>query len=384
MQSLPQNSHPPQPPSIAIIGGGPGGLTLARILHRHGLASTVFERDARPLDRPQGGSLDLHADTGLRALRLAGLDDAFRPFARYEDQGAKVYHSDGRLLYEDFGRDGHRPEIDRTQLRQILLDSLPPATVRWSQKVDAIQPLPDSRYEVITNGQPGEAFDLVIGADGARSRVRPLVSSAALSYEGATFVELGIDEADVRYPELGALVGHGKMFAKGKGKTLVGQRSSQSHLRVYAALRVPEGGLALNLAHPQRAKEQLLELFADFAPNLRALIAAAEPLAIRPVYALPIGHRWENRPGLTLIGDAAHLMSPFGGEGANCAMADGADLALALVNNPADWRQSVADFEETMLTRAEPAARGAAQGIRGAVSEDAQDHVLEHFQSGPT
>lgn len=370
-----------QLPSIAIIGGGLGGLTLARILHLHGIPAAVFELDAHPLARPQGGSLDLHADTGLRALRLAGLEDGFRSLARHEDQGAKVYHPDGRLLFEDANFEGgDRPEIDRTQLRQLLLDALPDDMVRWGRKVEAVRPLTDGRYAVVTDGDLREAFDLVVGADGAWSRVRPLVSSAAPFYEGVMFVELGIDDADIRHPAIAALVGHGKIFAKGRSRTLVGQRNANGHIRVYAALRLAENALELDLTTPGRANAQLAAHFDGFAPALLDLITQGTLLARRPMYALPVGHRWPHRPGVTLIGDAAHLMSPFGGEGANGAMADGADLAMALAQG-GDWRRAVADYEAIMFPRAADAAQGAAEGLRGAVADDPRDHVLEHFHA---
>ena len=367
-----------QHPSIAIIGGGPGGLTLASVLHRHGIKATVFERDEDALARPQGGTLDLHRDTGQRALHLAGLEQSFRRFARYEDQGMKLFHPDGRLLAEDPDPSaGDRPEIDRTHLRAILLEGFPGLAVRWGEKVEKIHAFADGRHEVIANGHASEAFDLVVGADGAWSNVRPLVSDAVPAYDGVTFLEFGIDDADRRHPALAALVGHGQMFTTGSNRILIAQRNANSHIRLYIALRTAETATRPGDVAAAQIRDRAAGALAGWAPVWLDMIAAAQPIALRPLYSLPVGHGWTNRPGVTLIGDAAHLMSPFGGEGANCAMADGADLAMALVRGD-DWRRAVADFESIMLPRAEKAAREAAIGLQSAISENGADHVLQH------
>lgn len=169
---------------IAIIGGGPGGLMLARLLHLRGLESVVFERDRHEQERPQGGSLDLHPETGQQAMRLAGLQPAFLAEARPEDQGDRICDSSGALLFDRAGDGDDRPEIDRAALRRILLASLPAGAVRWGTKVEAIQPSGTGAWHVVVEGA-AERFDVVVGADGAWSRVRPLLSDARPAYEGS-------------------------------------------------------------------------------------------------------------------------------------------------------------------------------------------------------
>ena len=113
-------------PHIAIVGGGPGGSDARAPASAAGLEPAVFERDRHAADRPQGGSLDLHGDTGQRAMRIAGLENEFNAAARPEDQGDRLYDQMGTLLFDRDGAGDDRPEIDRTALRQILLDLLLP------------------------------------------------------------------------------------------------------------------------------------------------------------------------------------------------------------------------------------------------------------------
>jgi 2-polyprenyl-6-methoxyphenol hydroxylase-like FAD-dependent oxidoreductase len=364
-------------PRIAIIGGGPGGLMLARLLHVRGVAATVFERDAHAGERPQGGSLDLHAETGQRAMRAAGLEREFSAEARPEDQGDRLYDADGTLLFDRDGTGDDRPEIDRTALRRILLESLPPGIVRWASCVEAIRPGADGRYEVDTGGFV-ESFDIVIGADGAWSRVRSLLSSARPEYEGVTLVELGFDTQ--RDPRVDALVGSGKMFAVGDGRILIGQRNGHGHIRGYVGARMSEtAAQALATLPAEQVRAEMLRAFAGWAPSLLDLIETGDVLAVRPLHALPIGHRWATRQGLTLLGDAAHLMSPFGGEGVNLALADAMDLAGALLSGEG-W-PAVARYEAAMTERTIPAAEGAAEGLRTTVSPAGVAAVLDHYRS---
>ncbi|WP_041597437.1 FAD-dependent oxidoreductase [Granulicella tundricola] len=357
---------------IGIVGAGPGGLTLARILYVNGIEAVVFEREASTSDRPQGGSLDMHAKSGQYAIACAGLTTDFRRIARYEDQESRIYDKDGRQVFleEDLtGKD--RPEVDRGQLRQMLLDSLPDGVVRWGSELVAAMPCVDGGFELELRGGVRERFDLIVGADGTWSRIRPLVSDARPVYSGVTFVEMGIDDVDVGFPELARLAGRGLTFAVGERKAIIAHRDSGGHLGIYASLRVPEGWTGSG-----DLRAYLLAQFEGWDEGLRRLIAeSGERMVPRPIYALPVGHRWENQAGVTLLGDAAHVMSPFGGDGANLAMWDGADLALGLVSG-SDWRGAVRDYEERMFGRAEACAAGAAEAIEEVFSEDGLEHIV--------
>jgi 2-polyprenyl-6-methoxyphenol hydroxylase-like FAD-dependent oxidoreductase len=372
------------PPRIAIVGAGPGGLTLARILHVYGVEATVYERERHALERPQGGTLDLHAESGQFALEQARLGDGFRRIARYEDQGTRVLDRDGRVLFEDADpTDGDRPEVDRTALRDLLLASLPASTVRWGHGVQEVRQRDDLTWDLHFEDGTVANHDLVVGADGTWSRVRPLLSSYQPEYIGLTFIEFGIDDIDRAHPALAALVGPGKVDVLGDGKLIVAQRNANSHVRGYAIFRVPVGWVEqrFDLSSPQALRDGVLGEFAGWNEHVLDLIrVSTDRIVTRPLFALPVGHHWQHRRGLTLIGDAAHVMSPFGGEGVNAAMRDAADLANHLVV-ATDWDASVKAFESDMFERVIEAARASAEGAAMQGSHDALALTLEHMHS---
>lgn len=344
----------PQRPSIAIIGAGPAGLTAANIFRNHGWDFTIFEADASATSREQGGSLDLHPLEGQLALEKAGLLALFMANARHEGQEQRIAdHKTGALLHHELPEPGisERPEIDRLVLRELLLTPLDENSIRWNTRLEKVSARPDGKYELYTTSGVAGLFDLVVGADGAGSKVRAALTDVRPIYTGITFVELILNNVDDCHPDEAERVGHGSLFALHDNKGIIAQRNGNDIIRVYAAFRtLPEETDRPDKTLSGLSTGELLARFEGWSPLLLSLIAKAERVvAVRPIVTLPAAHRWPQQDGLTLIGDAAHVMPPLG-VGVNLAMLDAAELAEALTNG-ADWQQAVRQSEDVMLKR---------------------------------
>ena len=381
------------PPRIAIIGTGPAGLCLAHLLHQSSISSTIFERDPDPTSRgTQGGSLDLHWDTGLLALKKGGLWDEFLKHARYDGQAMVIADKQDQRYFdenepaggapEDSPRhedepksqmpsrpppeqdENQRPEIDRIILRQMLLDALPKDTIRWGQKVISVTEGSTGTLNLNLENHVSGPYDLVIGADGAWSRVRPFLSDTKPTYTGIGGFDLKITQGS-SFPDLNAFVGTGSYMAFGDRKSVLAQQNGSGAIVVYAWSARDEGwekSVPYDVKDPVAVKEALRKEYEGWNENIVRLTQVADgDVLVRGLYMLPVGYRWEHRKGATLIGDAAHLMTPFAGEGVNAALADSLELAeaiIAAVQQEGKWEEDVLDeavkrYEEKMFPRAE-------------------------------
>ncbi|KAJ7761053.1 monooxygenase, partial [Mycena metata] len=341
---------------IAVVGAGLGGLLLARILQLQNVSFTIYESDADASLRASfGGSLDLKYQTGQRAMYAAGLHAEFLKLARPEGEQSRLLDKTGKI-YRDVTETGasfSNPEIDRAQLRTFVLDSLTPGTVQWGHKVIAVRKDANSGKYIFefASGVTTEDVNIVVGTDGTRSRVRPLVWDAKPIYSGITFLETKIDIA--KNAHLSAFIGKGSLVALSDGKALMAQRNS-THVILYSALRKTSA-----VAQAETTAEKLtlmLDEFGDWHEELRELLRVGENPTMRPIYALPFDSLPRSKTDNILLGDAAHVLSPFGGDGANLAMADAADLGKILALG-----EPLEKYEKLMRERGNASGKGAAR-----------------------
>ncbi|KAH7160651.1 hypothetical protein EDB81DRAFT_322773 [Dactylonectria macrodidyma] len=350
---------------VAIIGAGPAGCMLARLLHLGGTDVTVFEGDTSPDFRSQGGTLDLHTATGLAALKEAGLFDEFLKHARYDGQYMAIVDKDLEYLLVRNADNKlasnveERPEIDRSKLREILSNSLPEGMIKWGHHLKSV----DGR-KLVFEHTTIDGFDLIVGADGAWSKIRKAIDPELVpEFSRVAIIELEIPDAENTAPNVHKLVNRGSVFASTEGVRLTVQQMGDGSLNIYAGFvnddadwMKPEK-CTYNAYDLQETITTLLGgIFKDWDPRLREALERTQGRCNpRSLYMLPVGTKWTHKPGFTLIGDAAHLMTPFAGEGVNQALEDSMLLAKAIneagSESNTELDEAIAKFETIMFAR---------------------------------
>ncbi len=375
----------------AIVGGGPGGLTLARLLQLQGANVKVYERDLNKDARVQGSPLDLHKDSGLAAINKAGLLQEFKTnFLAGADrmqimnENAEIFHSDhDDKPEENFGHEHFRPEIDRGVLRKILLESLKPDTVVWNSHFISLEAQGEGWLLHFKNGS-SEYADLVVAADGASSKIRPYITDIKPFYSGITMLEGNIYNAKKNAPKINALLRGGKIMAFGNKKDLLMGQKANGEIGFYASFKTGEKW-AQNNGLDYFDKEQILNWFKQEYPEWNNVWhelfeSTATPFIPRPIYCMPLDQTWKTLPNLTMLGDAAHVMPPFAGEGVNMAMRDALELSESLTSgNFSSMQEAISSYEESMRGRASKMAKESLENGERMHSENALNTMLDFF-----
>lgn len=367
--------------NIAIVGGGPGGLTLARLLQLKGVHLKVYERDLDKNARVQGSPLDLHDKSGLAALRKANLfkefENNFLPGAdrmKIMNESAEVFFSDHETkLEENFGNKHFRPEIDRGILRKILLESLESETVVWDSHF--ISMIPQGKGWLLNFKNKTSVYaDIVIAADGANSKIRPYITNVKPFYSGITMLEGNIYNAKIETPKIYKLLKGGKIMAFGKNKNILIGQKANGEIGFYASFKAEETWLNNGLNYSDK-----IEVFAWFKKQYAEWNSiwdelfenSTTPFIPRPIYCMPLDQSWTSLSNLTMLGDAAHLMPPFAGEGVNMAMLDALALSECLISNEHNTLQEAISFYEKEMQK----------GVTNIVKESLENGELMHSEN---
>ena len=355
------------PFNIAIIGAGPSGCMLARLLLQSqstasspSLNITIFESEPAPNFRAQGGTLDLHPSTGLAALKAAGLYTEFLKYARFDGSAMRITDKSLKTYFALSASSDGNPEIDRFQLRTLLLSALPEGIVTWGMKLDAVEQGAKGKMKLrFANGQIREGFDLIVGADGGWSRTRRYLDPLQKPvFSGISKYALTIPDAATTALQASKVVNRGSVFAFGDGKSISGQQLGDGGIDVGLYLQFPDGVVPKE----PLGKVEVERMFEDWSPVLQDMIEKAElQMKVYNLHYLPQGYRWDHMEGVTVLGDAAHLMTPFAGEGVNLAFHDAMKLSKAIVEGiergGEELDVNIRAFEEDLFVRAGHAQR---------------------------
>lgn len=364
---------------IAIVGGGPGGLMLGLLLQRQGFSFTIYERGYQNMHSDRGGSLDIHDDSGQLPLKVAGIFENFRKHARYEGEDTRIVNKDGEILYdEDAEGEGNRPEIDRGKLCDIIMEQIHPENIKYGFKFEKLIQRDNGEVELVFENGTTVMTNLVIGADGAFSQIRSYLTNAKPEYTGISMIEMNSDENE--HPDLLKFNKNGKLIGLGGDQAILGQRNGDGRIMAYISFKTKYEKLdeyrKLSL---DALKERLLAEYSDWDSELQNYIAYSyDDIKFRRIYKLPIGLTWATQPNITIIGDAAHLMSPFAGEGVNMALYDAYLLAESFKNFN-NLTEVLKVYEQQMFETTKVHAKESQDNLEIFFSENGAEKMAQFF-----
>ncbi|EFA76945.1 hypothetical protein PPL_09697 [Heterostelium album PN500] len=380
---------------IGIVGGGPAGIVLTRLLQQRGANVKLYERDIDRTARVQGGSLDIHDDSGQLAIKDAGVYDEFlkkiRPGGGHHsvvDKYAVV-----QFLMPDLKCFNSRPEIDRGDLREIFIDSLEPDTVMWNHHLqDVIMNEDNSGILLKFKGGKEEVVDFLVGADGYASKIRPFVTNVEPIYSGILFIQTEIDNPKEVCPTVYSWVNGGNMFGLSDGKFVAAQQKTSGSMVVYFSSRKDENfAKESNLLGNDRelVRQYLLKEYSDWDPVFLDLIkeATKAPVTVRNLSDTARFNNinnWRVNSRVTLVGDCAHVMPPFAGDGANMAMMDSLELARELTSlSNKTMEEAIENYQTKMLKRTKESGNDTNKSLDDLHSPRALESFVSMILPGP-
>ncbi|MDJ1469029.1 FAD-dependent oxidoreductase [Xanthocytophaga flava] len=301
----------------------------------------------------------------------------------------------GNIVYDEhinasdksFDNELFRPEIDRGDLRDILLESLKPDTVVWNCHLVTLSQTGNRWKLEFKNGSMAVA-DIVIGADGANSKVRSVITSVKPFYAGITIFQGNVEDAEAKAPTIHRLLKGGKIYVHSGGKYLHVSSKGDGSIDFYMSSQLDENWVknsGIDFTDRSQLMERCQKALAGWADIWFELFENVSlPLLIRPQYCVPLDQTWEAHSTITLLGDAAHIMPPSG-EGVNLAMLDALELSECLTSG--DFKNvqvAIAAYEKQMQVRGLAEAQASLEMVQWMHGEGAMEKMIQLFSEMPS